>query len=106
LTRPQRQLERPRWGLGLDRSRTPSRRCGPRRLCQGRRIVHAIADHRDGPATSLEALDRIGLVGRQDLGGHLVDADAPGHRIGDRLGVAGDHGDPNSERVEALHRLG
>ena len=57
----------------------------------------------------LEALDGGGLVRRQDLRGDLVDAKAPRDGVGDSLAVAGDHRDPNAERVQGIdgfRRLG
>ena len=64
---------------------------------QRRRVVHAVADHRDRAAAFLEARDGRGLVGRQDLGGDLVDPEPARDRVGHRLAVAGDHRDPDAE---------
>ena len=47
-----------------------------------------------------------GLVLRQHLRGDLVDAEAPRHRVGDGLGIAGDHGHPQPEGVQLRDRLG
>ena len=69
-----------------------------------RGVVHAVADHRDLAAALLEALDGRGLVGGQDLRRDLVDAQAASHRVRDRLAVAGDHGHPDAERVQRVHR--
>ena len=65
-------------------------------LRQGRRVVDSVSDHRHADTAGLEALDGVGLVGRQHLGGDLVDPDAPRHRVGDRLRVAGDHRHPQA----------
>src|SRR5205085_11134032 len=46
------------------------------RLRQGRRVVDAVAGHRDKPALPLQPLDGVRLLIRQDLRDHLVDAEA------------------------------
>ena len=53
------------------------------------RVVDAVADHRDDAALGLQPADDVGLVGRQHLGDHLVDADLGGDRARGRLVVAG-----------------
>ena len=45
------------------------------------RVVDAVADHRDGAALALQALDHVGLVGGHDLGDHLVDPDLLGDAL-------------------------
>ena len=58
---------------------------------QRRRVVHAVTDHGHLAAAALEALTAAALSPGSTCGGHLVDAQATGDRIGDRLRVAGDH---------------
>ena len=73
--------------------------------CQRRRVIHAVAHHRDLAAAGLEPFDGVGLVGRQHLRRHLVDPEPPGHRIRDGLRIAGDHGHLEAHRVEPRDRL-
>ena len=67
---------------------------------EGRRVVDAVADEGDLAAALLEPLDGGRLVGRQDLGRDLVDAEPAGDGVGDGLAVAGDHRHANAELVE------
>ena len=57
------------------------------------------------PAALLEAPHGRGLVLRQHLRRDLVDAEAPGDRVGDRLRVAGDHRHADPEPWSACDRL-
>ena len=68
-------------------------------------VVDAVADHRDDAAFGLQAADDVGLVGGQDLGDDLVDADLGGDRAGGRLVVAGEQDGAQPERRAARRRL-
>ncbi|HET9756478.1 MAG TPA: hypothetical protein VFP66_08260 [Candidatus Limnocylindrales bacterium] len=72
---------------------------------QSGRVVHPITHHGDLLAALLEALDRRSLIGREDLGRDLIDAQAPSHRVGHCLAIASDHGHPHAQRVEQIHGL-
>ena len=72
---------------------------------EGRRVVDAVADHRDSSAALLEAADGVGLLGWQDLRRDLVDAEAPRNGVGNGLGIAGDHGHPEAEGMQPVDRL-
>ena len=58
-----------------------------------RRVVHAVADHRDALARALELLDLRRLVLRQHLGEHACRSRAPRDRLGNGPCVAGHHHD-------------
>ena len=45
-------------------------------LGEGGGVVHAVADHRHDPATVLQLLDDVDLVGGQDVGVHVGGVDA------------------------------
>src|SRR5699024_10822894 len=60
---------------------------------QGRGVVDAVADHRDGEAFALELLDDGELVLGQQLGADLVHPDLGGDRLGDPPVVTGEHDD-------------
>ena len=62
-------------------------------LRQRRRVVEAVADHRDAAALALQPLDRVDLAVGQHLGDHLVDAGLPRDRLGGRAPIAGEHHD-------------
>ena len=85
-------------GAGADRDPHIGRR-------QRRCVVHAVTDHGHLAATFLEALDRSGLVGWQDLCGDLVDAEPASDRVGHGLAVAGDHRHPDAQGVQGVDRL-
>ena len=70
------------------------------------RVVHAVAHHGDDPALGLQATHHVGLVRRQHLGDHLVDADLRGHRARGRLVVAGEEQRPQPKRLQRGDRLG
>ena len=63
------------------------------RLRQRRRVVDAVARHRDEPALGLEALDRVRFLIRQHLRHDVVDAETARHRLRGRAVVAGQHDD-------------
>ena len=69
-------------------------------------VVDAVADHRDDAAFGLQAPDDVGLLGRQDLGDDLVDADLGRDRAGGRLVVAGQQHRPQPERLQRRDGLG
>ena len=70
---------------------------------QRRRIVHAVADHRNRSVRLLQFVDGRDLVVRQQLRERLVDADLARERIGARLVVAGEHHDsPHALMPEQL----
>ena len=54
-------------------------------------VVDAVAHHGHELARVLQLLDLLGLVLRQHLGQHLVDAHLPGDGLGRPPVVAGDH---------------
>ena len=66
------------------------------RPCQRRRVVDAVARHRNPLAGGLELADHPVLVLGRDIGVDFVDPDHGTHRLRGRLGVAGqhDHMDP------------
>ena len=59
-------------------------------LGEGGGVVDAVADHGDDLALGLEAADDVDLVGGEDLGDDLVDADLVGDGSGGPLVVAGE----------------
>jgi hypothetical protein len=44
-------------------------------LGERRRVVPSVVDHGHDAALGLQASDNVGLVGGQDFGDHLIDAD-------------------------------
>ena len=75
-------------------------------LGECRRVVDAVAGHRDDATFGLQAPDDVGLVGRHDLGDHLVDADLGGDGARGRRVVAGEQHGAQAERLELGDRLG
>jgi len=69
------------------------------------RVVHAITHHGDPIARSLELLDLVDLVARQNLGKDRVDSEIRGHRLGYCRRVAGQHHDFDLLLMEPLNRL-
>ena len=67
-------------------------------------VVHAVADHGDGEATSLQLDHGLVLVFGEHLGEDLVDAELRGDGVGDLAGIAGDHHDADAESLEVLDR--
>ena len=73
----------------------------PRSACASAgRVVDPVADHRDDRALAPGARDDGGLVGRQHVGDHVVDADLGGDRARRPLVVAGEQHRPQPERAE------
>jgi hypothetical protein len=70
-------------------------------LGEGGRVVDAVADHRDGLALGLQALDDVDLVGGQDLGDDLVDAGLGCYHAGRRLVGSGQQYRRQAEPAEA-----
>ena len=68
--------------------------------CQGRGVVHAVADHGDLQTAGLQLGDLVRLVLGQDLREHLVDAEVTADRFADLAGVAGDHHHVPAHRLE------
>ena len=64
-----------------------------------RRVVHAIADHRDHPAGALELGDLLRLVAGKHFRNHGVDTQLPGDSLRGGLVVSGEHHDLHSEFV-------
>src|SRR6266481_1772952 len=84
-----------------------NRYVGARTYCDsyiGRRqrwcVVHAVTYHCDLLAAGLKALYRRSLVSGEDLGCDLIDSDTAGDRIGDCLGISGDHRDPDTKLMK------
>ena len=63
-------------------------------LSERGRIVDAVADHGHDAALGLKSPNDVGLLGRQDLGDDLLDADLGGDRAGGRLVVASEQHRP------------
>src|ERR1700722_2174616 len=61
------------------------------RKAQRRRIVDAVADHRDDIAGASQILNDAGLVGRQHVGELASETETPSDGAGDDLVVAGQH---------------
>ena len=66
-------------------------RCG-----KGRRIVDAIASHRDDPPFLTKPFDYGALLVGQHLGFHIGDPEALRHRLRGRVVVAGQHHDTHT----------
>ena len=60
-------------------------------LRKRRGIVDAVAGHRHEVAAPLQVGNHVALVGRQDLGSHVVDSKAPRDGLGGGPVVAGEH---------------
>jgi hypothetical protein len=58
---------------------------------QTRRVVHAVADHRDFFAGGGEFLNRRDLLLRLQLGAHVIELQFRAQKIGGGLAVAGQH---------------
>lgn len=63
-----------------------------------------MADHRHDLALSLERLDLVGLLVRQDFGQNVLDACVVRDRLGRRRVVAGEHPGLEPEGFQLLHR--
>src|ERR1035437_9628333 len=63
-------------------------------------VIYAVTDHRDSFPAGLKTFDRRCLVCRKDLGCDLIYTDALGDRIGHRLGIPGDHCDPDTKLMK------
>jgi hypothetical protein len=96
---------------------TPRRSHGDRegRPGHGRRVVDAVADHRHLAVAFDELVDGRHLLGRQQLGPHLVNAGLPGDGLGRPPVVAGQDDDvanpgvaqgPHHARRLLAHRVG
>ena len=73
---------------------------------QGRGVVDPVPGHRHDPPPSLELLHHLGLLGGQDLGPDLVDAERAGHRLGGGAAVPGQHDDSHPGLAQEPDRLG
>ena len=73
---------------------------------QGGGVVDAVADHRDHVPVGLEGGDPGGLVGREDLGDDVVDADLSGDGVRGGGVVAGHHPDLQAEGLQLGDGLG
>jgi hypothetical protein len=69
-------------------------------------VVEAVADHCHLGAVLLQPLHFAGLVLRQHLGEHLVDAGLAGDGVGAGLDIAGDHDHPQAALTQPADRLG
>ena len=74
-------------------------------LRQRRRIVDAVAGHRDALTLRLQPLDHGGLLVWQDVRFHAIDADRPGDRGGGDRVVAGQHHDLHAFAVQRVDRF-
>ena len=72
---------------------------------QRRRIVDAVADHRDDPTFLPQFGDQRDLVGRGDLGMDAVDADTCSHFLRDGCVVAGEEYRRQSESTKVIDGL-
>ena len=68
---------------------------------QRRRIVDAVAGHRDDAARRRSRSTTVALLLRQHLGLDVVDAELARDRLGGRAVVAGQHDDADALRVRA-----
>ena len=75
-------------------------------LRERRRVVDAVADHRDRVALRLQPLDLGHLPGRVDLGQHAVDPDLVRDLLGGLAGVAGQQHRCQAERLQLADRSG
>ena len=71
---------------------------------QRRRVVDAVAGHRDDAALAPQPLDDRALLVGQHLGLDLVDAEPPGDGLGGRPVVAGQHDDADALAAQRLQR--
>ena len=74
-------------------------------LGERRRVVGAVAGHRDQPAALLLPPDQRELVLGRGLGQHVVDPRLVGDRAGGALVVAGDHDRPDAHAAELVEPL-
>ncbi len=74
-------------------------------LRQRRRVVDAVAGHRDATPLALQALHDRRLLLRQHLGFDGVDAELARHGLGGRAAVAGQHHDAQPFGVQSANRL-
>ncbi len=74
------------------------------RLRERRRVVDAVADHRDDRAGALQRRDGVALRVRREVAVRLGDAGGLGERGRGRLAVAGEHRRRDAERGEARDR--
>jgi len=72
------------------------------RLRERRRIVDAVAGHRDKPALVLKPLDRRRFLIRQHFGNHVIDAELAPDREGRRAAVSGQHRHPDTLAAQRL----
>ena len=70
------------------------------------RVVDAVADHRDDVPLVLQRDDVLGLLRRQHLGEHVLDADLAGDGGGGGGVVAGEHPHLQPEGLQLGDRLG
>ena len=75
------------------------------RRCQGRRVVHSVADHRDFPAPLLQLFHLRGLVLRQNLREYRVDAEVLGDGAGHGTRVSREHRNVDAALMERGDRL-
>src|SRR6516162_1144891 len=69
------------------------------------RVIDTVSNHRNTPATCLKPLDGGRFVGRKDLGGDLIDAEASSNGLRDRPRITCDHCDAHSQLVQFFHRF-
>ena len=69
-------------------------------LGQRRRVVDAVAGHRDDAALGLQPLDRFGFLVGQHLGATSSSPSLPRHGLGRRPVVAGEHDDAEALGVQ------
>ena len=85
-------------------SRFPSR--GRGRPARGRRVVDAVADHRDDAGPRPGARDHVDLLGGQHLGDHRRRCRPRRRRRGDGLVVAGEQDRRQTQAAQLRDRLG
>ena len=74
-------------------------------LSERRRVVGAVAGHRDQPALALLVADQLELALRRGLGEEVVDARLVGDLGGGERVVAGDHHGPDAHRAQLVEAV-
>ena len=75
-------------------------------LRERRRIVDAVARHRDHAPRSLKRLDLFHLLLGKDFGHHFVDAELPADCLGSPARIAREHDDAYAPRLQRFDGLG
>ena len=70
-----------------------------------RRVVHAVANHRDLKPAALELRDGSVFVFWEHIGEHFIHADIGANRLGDLTSIPSDHHDAETIVMQESHRL-